>query len=133
MSERPLDGSSEPDEFVDAAAALAKRSHGSSSVHLKRPSSLSTSTTKMTTPTMMMPAPPPTGNYFLRCLRLGLASSYYTVSEALGLRRLGEIFKARRLMWFFVRWRKRERERNAKRKKRHVEKGKTHVFSFCSY
>jgi len=42
-----------------------------------------------------LPPPPPRTAPLLRALRLGAASTYYTMADALGLRKLGDLIKVR--------------------------------------
>ena len=88
----------EDDEFVDAAA-LARTT---SSIP---PSSTSSTTTvqQQQQHQQQQQRPQQRQNHLrplLRGLKLGLASSYYSMAELLRLRRLGEIVKVRRFPFF---------------------------------
>ena len=92
----PLAEEEEDDEFVDAAALAKSSSFRSSSSALTTAAPTTSTTTQQqqqrnTTNTRRRNHLRP----LIRGIKLGLASSYYSVAEVLRLRRLGEIVKVK--------------------------------------
>ena len=87
----------EDDEFVDAAALARTSSFPSSPSSMATTTSAAAATTAQQEQQQQRPQQQRHNHLrpLLRGLKLGLASSYYSVAELLRLRRLGEIVKVR--------------------------------------